>query len=490
MAKRCIGIELGSTYLRAVQVSQAQEHFCIEKIFCTPMRRSTDSPVRILKSLPGKYGFDRRARLAVSLPQGAVLFRNIETNTTGLERIQRQDLSGLQDELPYPAGEVCLQVVSRRPLPEDRFAVLVAVARKKWLDEVLEVLSEAKMEPALVDARIFAVYNCCALNHSEIAVGRALLACINDGAVVLAAVEDNRIILVRNIPLVPAGGETESLLEQAGQIISREGRVSWQKAFGGDINQQSRLYLAIDAARGLELKRMLDEKLPCRTSCIDGRAGMEVLAEAGRDGPAGAAEGLALRLLAPEKTTGVNFLEAARRPSDTPANLKKDLITCLILFAAVVGLWLFGLFVRLGRLEGKYAQLKRQTEQLFHAALPEEKNIVNPLAQIEQKLQALQADYKLLAGSFPGTPDALEVLAAISASKPEGEDIRVDDLLISGESVRLRGTCDSFETVYRWQRLLQKVPTFESVELLNDLQKDQNTSRIFYTILISSTSGR
>ncbi|GAH96597.1 unnamed protein product, partial [marine sediment metagenome] len=72
MVKRCIGIDIGSSYLRAVQIVRTGDELCIEKVFSAQTRRSKDSPPEILKRLSSKYGFDLRADIAISMPHDAV----------------------------------------------------------------------------------------------------------------------------------------------------------------------------------------------------------------------------------------------------------------------------------------------------------------------------------------------------------------------------------------------------------------------------------
>ena len=93
MAKRCIGIEIGHSYLRAVQISRTGESFHIEKVFNTKTRRSKDSPPEILRQLTKEHGLDRRANIAVSMPDDAVFFKTIKTDSAGIERIRSLDTS-------------------------------------------------------------------------------------------------------------------------------------------------------------------------------------------------------------------------------------------------------------------------------------------------------------------------------------------------------------------------------------------------------------
>ena len=64
---RSIGIDMGSSYVCAVQVARTQEHFEVEKVFCAKTRRSTDSRPQILRSLTEQQGFYNLADVAVSV---------------------------------------------------------------------------------------------------------------------------------------------------------------------------------------------------------------------------------------------------------------------------------------------------------------------------------------------------------------------------------------------------------------------------------------
>ena len=59
MAKRCIGIDIGSSFLRAAQVAVTPEGFRVEKVFGTATRRASDSMPDILRGLFSRHGFDR-----------------------------------------------------------------------------------------------------------------------------------------------------------------------------------------------------------------------------------------------------------------------------------------------------------------------------------------------------------------------------------------------------------------------------------------------
>ncbi|MFB0524812.1 MAG: pilus assembly protein PilM [Phycisphaerae bacterium] len=489
MIKRCIGIDIGYSHLRAVQLARTEQELHIEKTFSTQIRRNTDSPPDILKSLISRHGFDSRAAIATSVPQDAVFFRNLETDFAGLEQIRQHDSAALEHDFPLPADEIVTQVYSYRQLPDGRFSVLTVAVSKESLRQRRNLLAEAKIPPDLAETAIFAVHAAVVVNHPEIKQGLAIIAHVDESYLTLAVTQDNNILIVRNLRLIPhPDSSVGSAQEQIIEVLSGEAKISWRKIFGTEIEPDSRLYLVTGGGVSDDLKAAVEQKLPCQTIFVDPYANIKRSPDCQADGTMCLAEGLALRLLAPEKTAGVNFLQADNGDRKPTLNLKKELVICAALVSAIAVFLLVGLFVRLFYMERNYARIRNEIREVFRTALPEEKNIVNPLVQLEQKMESFRKDYQLFATFHPTSLATLEVLRIISTSVPFQAGFKVDDLLITPSSVRVSGTCDSFESVYRWQEFLQKVPGFALVDV-QDAQKEAQSDVVRFTILISSAKS-
>ena len=112
-------------------------------------------------------------------------------------------------------------------------------------------------------------------------------------------------------------------------------------------------------------------------------------------------------------------------------------------------------------------------------------NIVSPLVQLEQEFESFRKDCRLFASFYPNSLSALDVLYDITKNTPAQANVKVDDLLIGTDAVRVNGTCDSFESVYEWQRLLRKAPGFAVVDV-QDAQKEPKSGTVNFTILLCS----
>lgn len=482
MVKRSIGIDVGSSHLCAVQVLRIGKAFCIERVFDTQARRGTDSPSDTLKTLVNKHGFDRRAAVAISLPNDAVFFRSLETDSIGLERIREAGYSVFDYDFPLEADEMVVQPCSYRQVADQRYSILTAAVAKESLRRTRAIVDGARMHPSLIGATVFSVHSTVSLNHPESRTGVAIIAHIAESHVTLTITENNRILIVRHFPLPEdSEGNGDPAEDQIGQVISREAGITWRKLFEAEISQDTRVYLVAGTGNIADLRESIEENLHCRTRVVNPYARV-LLKHVGRPSTdISVAEGLALRTLAPEHMAGINFLQVDSGGDKSASSLRKELAICAALAAAIAVVSFAGLFMRLSQLEGRYAEIRDEIEHTFQSVLPQERNIVNPLAQLDQKLGSLREDYALFAPALGGA-GPLDVLYSITTNTPEEMNVNLEDILITPESVRLTGTADSYESVYKWQRLLQNAAQFSAVDVKNP-QKMSGSELIRFTVL-------
>ncbi|MHC4526988.1 MAG: PilN domain-containing protein [Planctomycetota bacterium] len=498
MAKRCIGIDVGPSHLRAVQVLQEAEGLCIDKVYSTKMRRSTDSPPDIIGSLITDHGFDAGAEVAISMPHNAVFFRNFEVDSTGLQRILELSQKSAGGEEHTAAGSVCehgfpiepdqtvVQVHSHRRLASEKHSVLTAAVAADKLRQRVQVLTETKKHPVLVDAPVFAVYSAVAVNYPEITTGTAIIAYLDESYLAFTVVQDNSILIVRNMPIAPVcSGDIGSFEERTARMLTHEIQITWRKLFGKDIEQDTTVYLVTVADVSDELEAAIEEGLRCQITKVDPYARIECVSQSNGGAKICLAEGLALRVLAPEQTAGVNFRDAGPEVTKTRVAVRKELAVCAVLAAGIALIWLVGLFIRLSRLEARHSRVENEIRQIFERTLPDEGNMVNPLAQLEHKLQALRGNYALSGYINTARTNPLEVLHAITTEGPSDQNIDIDSTLITAESVRLTGTAGSFDAVYKWREKLQQIPQFAAVDIQESIHKDPESGSVHFTILIS-----
>jgi Tfp pilus assembly PilM family ATPase/Tfp pilus assembly protein PilN len=483
--KRCIGIDIGRSYLCAVQMARTPDGVIIEKSLGIQTRRSTDSLPRILQSLATEHGFDRRADVAVSMPAHAVSFAEIQTDAAGLQALRTGEALGLRDDLPIPIEDAIIQVCSARALPKGQYGVLVAATPGALIQERLQLLDEARVRPVAMDAPIVAIHAAVAKNHPDLTKGMVLIVCIDESNLTLAVSQDGNILIVRNIPVLCDQG-AELSVEQTTEIVEREVEITWRKLFGANPDKDLCILL-ISAPRTAEsLAAAIQERIECRIVIADPYANVKRVNDDVDAGfPVYTAEGLALRVLY-DQTDRSDFLAAYNARMRPDWSIKRELLACAALLVVTAAVWFAGLFIRLSALESQYAQLKEQMNSVFHQALPEERNIVNPMAQIQQRIDAFRKECELFSSFRPGRFSPLEIMYMLTAHAPKEGSLKLHDVLITGDSVQAIGSCDSFAVVSDWQRLLRRIPGFDAVSI-QDQKKDAQTGRVRFTLAMSST---
>jgi len=484
--KRAIGIEIGSFHLCAVQIQRIGKAFCIEKVFKTQIRRSTDAPSDILKAKMSEYGFSRRVPVAISVPNETVFFRRLETDDAGLDQIRSSGPFALEYDFPIDPNETVGQICSYRRITAEKYSVLTAAVAKKSLRESFDIMHGAKRRPDVIDSAVFAIHSTVAQNHPESRTGTALIVQSADSYLTLTVVQDNRIVMVRHLPILDASDDNSDIdLQHIVEVLSLEADIIWRKLFDSPLDRETRIYLVTSDDNPVVLKAAIEENLQCQAIVVNPYAKILLKHLHRIPSDVTVAEGLALRILAPDRTAGVNFLEADNANMKPALSVKKEFAICAVLVAAIAIVSLVGLFVRLAHLEKEYTGVKNEMREIFRRTLPEEKNIVNPLAQLEQKVQALQKDHTLL-GSISGSgAEPLEVLNAIATNTPSEFKISLDDVQVTAESVRLAGTSESFESVYNWQHLLDDTVHFSTVDILGELHREPESGMVRFIVLAS-----
>ena len=499
MAKCSIGIDIGCSHLRAVQISNMDEKFHIEKVFQAQTRRSTDSPATILRSLLGEEGFDWHADMAIAMPHDSVFFGTLETEKKKLELLTKLEqnmtldqgncdevTNMLNDTFPILPENRVVKVHSHRNIKDNNVSVLTAAAGTDAINKRIDTLADVGIKPDLLEAAIFAIHTSVNINHPEIAQSKAIIACIDESFLLMAILENNNILAVRNIPILSENIENiDSPQDQVEQTLLNEARITWQKLFDEPIERETKIFLVAMPDLAADTQTVLEEKTECRVIIVDPYANIECPDKSKRDAPICLAQGLAIRALNKQIDDGTNFLDTENSKTKPKTDLKKEFKVYLILIAAIAVASLATLFMRLWALESQSSNLNSEIEKVFRQVLPEEKNIRNPLAQLEAKLQSIQAT------SIPGqmsdrqNTGPLELLLKITQSSPADHGIKITDILITGQSVSLTGTAKSFNAPYEWQKKLQQIPQFTNVKVHDNIQKLSAGNLINFKISIS-----
>ncbi len=488
--KRCIGIDIGRFHVNAVQIARTPEGIQVERRIGIQTRRSTDSLARVLRSLTHEHGFDAHAEVAVSLPHHVFFFADVETDPAHVEPIRAGDTAPLKDYFPIPAEDMIAQVCSVLPGKAGKNLVLVAATSCESFREQLSVLREAGIEPSCVQTPTTAAYATVLAHHPQGAKGLAVMLYVDESTLSLAVMLDGNVLLVRNLPMLSADDQDpRTLARQTADIITQEIEITWKRLTGKTPDAGLRIFLIASQRMANVLAPAVAERIDSQVIPIDPYAGAAKAETVEAEFSLCIAEGVARRGVQSRTSDRVDFLAAYRVRTRPPIRPKRELAICGGLAAAAVVLWIVSLFMQLASLESQYANLKEQEAAIFRRVAPDERTIVNPAAQLQQRLDALRKDGELFTCFNPGRPAPLEVLSMLSRQMPDKGSLKLEDTLITGDSVRIQGTCDSFATFFAWQQLLEKTPGLH-LSGTPKPEEDPQSKKVRFTVSLSTTEKK
>jgi Tfp pilus assembly protein PilN len=273
------------------------------------------------------------------------------------------------------------------------------------------------------------------------------------------------------------------------EIVAQEIEITWRRLFGRAPDPDLSLFLVASGPLTGALTPALAEKAAVQVIVVDPYARVARAQDVPADLPMAVAQGLALRVLQPPAAGSLDFLAAYRLRTRPQLRLTRELALCGGLAVAALVVWTAGLLLQLSSLEATHQELKKQIEQVFHAALPEEQNVIDPIAQLGQKLEALRKERALLTSRAGGRRSPLEILSALSSTAPAAAGLKLQDVAITADAVHLAGTCDSYALLTEWQHQLEALPGLHFVEVPRGV-KDPQSGKVQFTISLSTNPSK
>ncbi|HET6611305.1 MAG TPA: type IV pilus assembly protein PilM [Kofleriaceae bacterium] len=210
MAKSCIGLDIGSSSVKAAHlVRQKAGHkllgFGIEPL---PAQAIVDGAIMdhgavvdAVGALISRLHLKKRA-VAIAIAGNSVIVKKISVPNMSAAELAEQIPYEAERHIPYARSDVELdyQVLGTHPMTGRLDLVLVA-AKKEIVSDYAEVLREAKLVPTVIDVAGFAVQNAFEANY-DLAPGETAVV-INVGAAFsnLNIIRDGASLFVRDIAI-------------------------------------------------------------------------------------------------------------------------------------------------------------------------------------------------------------------------------------------------------------------------------------------------
>ena len=452
MPNRILALDSHGPQLVAVVVETSFRGYQIVGYHAEP--RSPSTPLaEQLRTFVSRHPLGADTVLS-ALPGDAVAYRILELPFRDWRRLQQTVPFELESQVPFAIDDaiVDFQILDKTDQGSRVFAALAPRAR---IEEHLKTLSEAGLDPAIVDFAPLSTLNVLQLFEGDrperyaflhVSAGRGTLALYRDGQ--LASL---RVLDVSGEAPVPA------LLREIGwSLKSLNGGPPGDETapppmlVGGSTGD---LVDSLRGQMGLTVQRL--EELPLRQipAALHGRQGIYA-----------PALGLALREIADEPTLGLNFRRDAFSYRRGQEQMQGALARVGVLAAVVLGLFFLWQGVSYFELSRQYGELRDVVRQAFHEVLPNVP-VVDEGEQLQQEIKKLAKQQQMLGFGPSGPISPLEVLRQISDRAPSDPRMNTDELSIDADGVHLRAKTASADAVDRLKQKIGESPLFADVQV-------------------------
>jgi len=158
-----------------------------------------------------------------------------------------------------------------------------------------------------------------------------------------------------------------------------------------------------------------------------------------------------------------NFRRQEFAKSKDRLGIGRNAVRASIMLGILVSLLLAGMWVEYGFLTRQYDALGEAVRGIYLKTFPEAKRIVDPLGQMKIALNEASKEAGWEVSSARGL--VIDVLKDISDRIPKALEMRITRLLIEGDTVRITGRTDSFNTVNDIKGRLEPSELYESVTI-------------------------
>lgn len=387
--------------------------------------------------------------------------------------------------LPFELEEVSIQgmddlhyAVQLSSSGKEKTDILAAMVETRTMAEYLAALGGNGLDPELFGVGGVEV----ALHLIATGVTQALLLDVSLRYTTLIAIDNSQIVLIR-----PLGCDTEAIagfaLSGTDGVISAgapektdEIAVQLSAALMQTLYSAGRSYFLagqvacyVNGAAGLypELLQRLTENLPFKVEPYN--AGDQPLLKIEPQAvmawhPALMNRALALATVKRKDSEGFNFRSGTFRKKYTFKDVRTKLLTVAVpLLMILVGMVGFAIW-EITELKNRRDILRDEVAKVFSETLPEVKRVVNPVQQLQVKIDETRSLYS--AGAEGGErPSTLAMLAEISRLIPANMQIRITRLVTDQNDVRIKADTSDFNTVDNVKKELEKSAYFKSVTI-------------------------
>jgi type IV pilus assembly protein PilM len=189
MARNCIGLDIGSSAVKVVQLKETAKGFQLLNFGIEPLPAQTivdgaimnqAAVVDAIRSLVSALKI-RTKDVATAISGHSVIIKKIKVPQMTPEELEEQIPWEAEHHIPFSKDDVEIDhQVLARPEGEAQIEIMLVAAKKEVVSDYTLVIREAKLQPVVMDVAAFTIQNAFEVNYAV--PDREAVAIINVGA--------------------------------------------------------------------------------------------------------------------------------------------------------------------------------------------------------------------------------------------------------------------------------------------------------------------
>jgi type IV pilus assembly protein PilM len=518
-----LGLDLGSHGLKAVELKVSPRTISPGQFRVHPRVDATSPLAEHIQRFIGMHSLPLD-QVACALPANQLSTRRLEFPFSDKRRLKQAIPFEIEAETPFELDDIFLDW---NLLSGDRNHGVVAATLAKRTDVgfALATLDEAGCEPQVLEAEGLVLANLAPIFVLE---GSQLIADIGHEKTTFCAVLNGRPVLARSIPFAgraiteAIAADLDLSFEAAeqrkcdGEVLARSARdesgptpsvvavldriarealrtleAAEVRHGDGPVTREAHLTLVGGSAR---LAR-IDDFLARRTSLETSRLRMPA------DSPhADLVEGIDALLFAPalalalrfsgEAATQMNFRQGEYAYRQDLSQLFGRELRPTAILAATLAFLLVATAITTVLLQGRRAgRYERAAAALYQEAFPDQTSLPDdPPGALGDQLRAAQQRADFL-GLYGGNRSALDLLAELSRAIPTDLEVRISEINIDRNAIRLDVDAQGFEAADRLTSVLSATEPFAGAKVAGSVKTDRRSGGVSFDVSIPLNIG-
>ena len=510
-----LGLDVGSHSLKAVELRVSPRSLAPGQFRLHPRLDATSPVAEHIERFIGMHNLPTN-QVACALPANKLSTRRLEFPFSDTRRLAQAIPFEIEAETPFDLDDI---FVDWNLLSGDRNhgSVAATLTKRAHVAETLEILQSAGCDPHVLEAEGLVLANLAPVFGLE---GTHLIVDIGHEKTTFCALQEGRPVLARSI-VVGGHAMTESIATEMGlsfedaeqrkceagalgrgagaaspgvvSIIDRIAREAMRtleaaesKTGDGPVAREATLTLIGGGAR---LER-IDEFLAKRTGLTTQRLRMPAdsnhadLVEGIDPVVFGPALALALRLSG-ESVTKMNFRQGRYAfRQDFSELFNREFRPTAALAAVFLLLLILSTITTITLQHRRAGRHYDAAAELYSEAFPDRSPTpTNPVSALGGELRAAQDRADFL-GLYSGNRSALTLLAELSRTIPTDLAVRITEINIDRNLIRLDVDADGFEAADRLTSVLSQTHPFEGAKVAGSVKTDRRTGGVSFNLSI------